>query len=1778
MRRFFLALAALVVLLGGSAVMEAAEPAKDEFTVLTFSPQGIVKGKPSIEIAFSGPVVKKDAVGKTVPSDKVPLSFFPPVRGAGKWSDESTFLFVPSRAFPPATLFRATARETLTDLKGRRLVGKQSFEFSTEPLKLLQIQQTAIQDNDVTLELSFNLPVSPFRLRGFLSVQDEKDQQLGYSVQQTAPSKTLYVTTTVPSDRKKLSLRFAAGLSSDVGPLGMDTDTDVAVTVDRTLEIRGTSVRIDEPGRALVTIGTSMPVDMAALPKFVSVEPKREFTVESSYNGFSIVGDFASRERIAVTLRKGLPARDGTKLRQDFTQSFIFPDMDAGLRFPTAGSVLSPAGDLLIPIETVNAETVTLNLWRVYENNIPVSMLSSYTIPRDLARLVVTRKAHPGGALNTVTRKSIDLRELAGDAKGVFLLTAELDNDYWNTAEQLVSVTDLGIVSRVFRNGVTIWVNSILNAKPVEGASVRVYSRSNQVVASGTTDGNGLWTWHDKEPWDEQLTPALVTVEKDGDLSYLKLEANLLDDSSFDTSGKSRSAGYEALLFTPRGIFRPGEKVDFSVVVRDEKWLPPKPFPVLYVIRSSMGREVNRGTAMLSEEGTGSFGTILASIAPTGAYTAIVCLPGKEDTPIGQTSFFVEDFVAPRLEVQSAGDKPFMVPGDEITISVSSAYLFGAPAAGLPFEGELRATSAPFRPEGWASYTFGDTTKTFEGISEFLEGGELDDTGKGTLTYSTPEGLNPPAAVNLRFISRVMEESGRWVNSSLLVPFHAYPLYIGIEAPKGEILPGKETAVRVAAVTPEGDASGAASLKAELLRVERHYNLVQVGSQSRYQVQRELVPQYEGEVILKEGIGTYAFTPKSEGEFLLRFTDPDSGSTGTMSMWVWAPYGTQAGSGSTLLDRVVITTDSGKYVPGDTASVTFRSPFQGNLLVTVETDRDLFTKVFSMTTGEMNIEIPVTADMIPNAYITAWLLRPVKEGEPWGSHRALGTIPLFVDYSDKKLDVTLDVPERTLPGEPLNVKGVVKNMRGTPRKGEVVLFLVDEGILGLTGYKTPDPWEFFMGKRAIGASVYDLYDNLLPLEGRNTPLLKTGGGAGEDAMMAMRAAMSPLSARDFNILALYKGVLATDENGAFTATVDIPEFSGKGRLMAVAVSKDFFGSGEKAVTIARDVTTELSLPRAVSPGDSFSAPLKIFSSAEEPRAVTVTVSVDGPLAIQGETTFTADLPGKGSDALLTVPFTASGEGGMANLEVATSWENGSSKQKLNLPVRPAYPRVALSGSGVATQEKQAAIAIPREWFRGTEEGKLLLSGLPSLDLLGAASFLTNYPHGCLEQTVSGAWPYLVLPDIVGSVSPSLVNEEANRAALAARIRQISAMQVYDGGFSKWPGISNSFPWGSVYATHFLVEAKRGGAEVPEDLLNNALSYVRYLLPLSPNDASSESFRENMTLKAYASYVLALAGDAPLGWMAHIKENSDSLRDSGSTFLCGAYALSTNTAEPLAALGTEAPSLRRGESSTFESPSRSQALKLLMWTAVDPLAPTAAQLAAQLIEGARQNAWNTTQDNAMAVLALGRWLEKTKESRKPFTAVLRDESGTELASFGEDSPVTMDFKDLPKGPLTLTVSGEGTSYYAWTSAGVPVEAPKPSSNGITVSRQWAGRDGKKLAPNPTVQQGDQITVTLSLKPSAPMSDLVVVDMLPGGMEIDNPRLSGAEDEKKYYGVRSEMRDDRLVLFIDSLTKPMEYKYVIRAVSKGTFTVPPLAAEGMYAPDRSAVTSAGTVTIR
>lgn len=1745
---------------------------EEEFTILSISPPPdslVPSVLTEIRVTFSRDVVPQGEVGVLRDFSLLPLSITPPLSGQFVWEDAKTLVLKIKGALREATRYTFRFRDDFRDVWGKLLAGRHDFTLFTEPLRVLDVKQVDyVSDGSVVLECSFSLPVLPQKLRGFLTLHDQEGNEIPYFLPLGPASTRLYVTT-APLRSSALTVAIAPGLTSERGPLGLETAYRKVLTATYAFEILGHYVYFESPEQCVITFNTSTPVDPERLSLFIRIEPESPFTVRRSYSGFAIAGPFLPRERKVITIKKGAQAANGARLLSDFTQAVIIPDLYPSISFPVTGLYVTSALGARIPIDLVNVPKVRLSLWRLYDNNIPIALANFPQVPAAaLGELVREETLFNDSPPNTPVRKAVDLGMVTGNRRGTYLLVAQdASEEGWAFAEHLFTFTDIGIVAKVFPQGILVWANSLTNGLPLSGAWVKVFSRANQLLFEGTCNEDGVFLGTRDLPWSEKETPYVVTVQMESDLSFVTLENELFATSGFDITGRQYlRKGYEAFLFLPRGIFRPGEELSAQAIVRGTELSVPSGFPVQFVVKNPFGRSIGEIITSLSAQGSVTLTFPLPENAPTGVYTLSLTLPDGK-TLLAEKSFLVEEFVPPRIRMEVSALPSFVSTGEDVSVTVSSEYLFGRKASDLPYSAQVVFEGVPFAPPDFATYTFGNGELSFTPVTLSLGEGVLDAEGKATFSFTVPPDLRPPAMLSGKVTVTVDDPAGRPVSWSATLAISPYPVYFGVALPGGEFEPGEPITFSLVALDPwYSPKETEASIR--VFRILRHFILSspQEGEGLRYLEEEERILETSETLFLTQGKGTYTFTPRAYGEYLVEVSDPASLSTTTRRFFVFGRYGFFPGPAA-LPDRVILSLAKPRYLEGKEAILRYRAPFPGKALFTVETDRIILARVLDVA-EDGEIRFPVTKDMFPNAYCSLVLLQEgtPREGLPL---RALGVLPLFVEASSHRLEVAIEGADKAKPGQPLKMKVRVRDSLGNPLPGaSVTLALVDAGILALTDEPIPDPFGFFTAKRKLGVGTFDLYSNLILGEPETTPLLHPAGGAPEEAFL--RAQLSFLRPALFRIVSIFAPDYSTDADGEVFVTFDLPDVATTLRVVAVAFKDDRFGSGAKEVILQEDIVAELTHPRVLAPFDSCTIPVTVFSQKNAPSQITLSLVPNDLLEVTPRD-FSFALPPQGKE---TVRFSVQAKElvGDATLELVVHADGEEKRQLFRFPVRPASPRVPVTLVGSVEPGQTVTISVPESFIAATEQGKLFLSGTPDIDLKRIASSLWDYPYGCLEQVVSSAWVALLLPEYLKEEDPLLVPEELARRLLTRKIRRILSLQTYDGGFSSWPQ-GTSTPWNTAYALHLLCASQEQGIDLPQEPLVAAKEYLVRFLVAAPYEADAEELRDFYTAKAYAAYVLTLSGERPLAVLEELREKHFYLRKSGLFFLALTYASLGQRDLARNLVGDYVPSLS-GEPQTggvLESPLREGALALLFALELDPTHAQAAFLAERLREALAKRQYVTTQEGAFLLLALSRYFAREKRGSL-FSAKLSDEKGKVIASFAEKDAAVLDIALLPRGPWTLTNTGTARLFYTLVCDGVPVAPPEPWERGIRIQKRYLDRDGNPLRDG-RVKRGDDVTVLLEIEAPGVLENVAVVDLLPGGLEP----AGGAIPQEGIAPDFVDRRDDRVITFFSRLEGKVSYRYLTTAVTSGTFTAPPAKAECMYNPGISSLSAFGTLRV-
>ena len=1162
---------------------------------------------------------------------------------------------------------------------------------------------------------------------------------------------------------------------------------------------------------------------------------------------------------------------------------------------------------------------------------------------------------------------------------------------------------------------------------------------------------------------------------------------------------------------------------------------------------------------------------------------------------LGRAEFFVEEFIPNRIKVSTTAPEARQSTSSPLELSVKAEEMFGQAAGGRTVKVTLQPVPQTFDPDGFDDFTFGDSERKYASPLIELEPAELDEEGRLTLPLTLPAAGLPPAALKAVIQATVIDSGGRGVTSVLERTLDPVPYYVGMKrVGDGFLKPGAEGRFDIVGVQPDGAliTSGTVILDAEILRVKFNSVLRRNDRQTyQYETSRELTSIRKMQVTLQGGRGSLVWTPDETGSFLIRLSDPETGSAVSETVYVSSGvWGEQAWS-LEKPEELDLKLDRADYAVSDTARLLVKSPFAGTLFLTIEQDKVLTSSVHQMPTNTLEVGIPLSEEIIPNAFATAVVVRPVRPAEKWLPHRASGTINIPVSAASRRLGVDISAPKEVRPEEKLKVSLRVGDLATSePRPAQVTVWAVDEGVLSLTGFETPDPIDFFYGLRRLGVQSADNFSNLMP--DLVQPVVAPSHTGGDGGMGSRR--LSPISAERVKPVVLWAGTQDADSSGTVNVQFDVPRFMGRLRVMAVAATGPRFGSAEATVFVRGPVMVQDNLPRFLAPGDRTEASFVVFNNSDVPLTGTLRLKASGPVKIsdgKSKETTEREITFGGKEGIaprgqepVRVSLTAAPMAGVARVRFDAQAGGEKYGDETEIPVRPAAPFIQRSGFQRLEPGSETRLDIASfDALAGTTSGSLIVSAMPEVRLAGALKHLVNYPYGCLEQTVSSAFPLMNLAAATKGDLPKGMIVESVPTVVQGAIDRILMMQKWNGGMSMWVGGDEEWLWGTVYAAHFLTEARREGYVVPAGEFEGLLGRLQSLL------ADGEKGTE--TERAYAAWVLALAEKSPRDRMELLLDQREKLTPEGRALLAAAYmALGEGgqAAKLLAETGAgdSATSAPRATAGNLWSANREAAILLLAWLQHDPTAAQVPLLADRLFNNMNeQGYWGTTQDTAFALLALERYEEIRQKSQQPFRAEVHVKD--RVLSATEKEPLTL--KEYLGGQkVVVSLTGPGAAYVYWHTEGVPQQPPsQPVAKGVTVTKRFLDRQKNEMDPESGWKQGDFVVVEITLETRRTLNNLIIEDLLPAGFEIENPNLKTAEsmgegegDEEGNMAIaRTEARDDRMVAFVDGVAgQKQTFRYAMRAVTPGKYTLPPVQVTCMYDPEVEALLPGGQVEIR
>ncbi|TXK24840.1 alpha-2-macroglobulin family protein, partial [Pontibacter qinzhouensis] len=1667
------------------------------------------------------------------------IKFNPAIKGRFKWTAVNELVFSPFQPFAPSTDFQADLTQHLlahTDEKYKIPEG-QSIRFHTPYLDLAETraywaQAEELGQLEARVNLKFNYLVSPGELSKrihFFAGATELPVEVLASNQSDEIGIRIKGTEHLNEEATQVRLRIAPGLTTagTSYQTQQQIEQNVHIPTRQALQISEVTTAV-ENNQEIVFVSTTLPVAADNLQKMVSLEPKVSFVVEPQEGGFVLRGNMPQGNNYTLKVSKYLKAIGGIMMGQDYSHPFSFASLRPGVSFENKKSIyLSSNGSRNMALSIVQVPRIKVSIAKVFENNILRYLQdgkmwdghydqeaeeyfdnSNYVVDETNGKTIFEREYDTKSLRKQGNSYllNLNLNDLDFDSefKGLYVLSVKSTEKNWLSDSKVISVSDIGLLAKQGKDEVLVFANSIREATPLAGVEIRFISTSNQVMHKATTDSEGVARFSDMARTAPDFKIGLITARSGHDFTYLPYRETLVNTSRFGVGGKRLSeVNYDAFIYGDRELYRPGDVMHVNTVVRTPGWETVAGLPLKLKLLLPNGKEFKSVKAKLNQQGAAETSFTLPTAAVTGTYTLEVY--SGNDVLLNSKKLGVEEFMPDRLKVSTTLNKTAYKAGENVETQLVAQNFFGPPAADRKYEVQLSLKKKSFEAKRYPDYNFEVVTAGSVDIQTSVRQGQTNESGEGREAFELSD-YEDIGVLDGSLFTTVFDETGRPVNRLAKFVVNTQSTFYGIRNFDRYVSTRQPLRIPVLALDAAGKPLASAQAQVQLVRYTYESVIEQGGGSYNYRSQRrENIIQTKTITVPAAG-AVYSFTPTRSGSYEVRVMRPGAQNYVAQEFYAYGYGDTESTSFEVNNEgEVDIALDKDSYEVGEEANVLLKSPFAGKILVTVEQNKVLSHFYVQTDKKAASVTIPIKDEHLPTMYITATALREVKDNSlPLTIAR--GFKPVKVTKKNTKLSVAITAPEASRSQRVQQVK--VQTAPGA----EVTVAVVDEGILQIKDTKTPDPHSFFYQKRALEVQSYDLYPFLFPELGNGK---SSYGGDGFD--LAKR--VNPLTTKRVKLVSVWSGILKADGSGEATVNVNIPEFSGALRVMAVAYKDNAFGSSEKTMRIADPVVISAALPRFLSPKDTLLVPVTLTNTTAKSTSASSSLAVTGPLRLVGEATQSANL-NPNSEAQVLYKLVASSAIGAASVTVKVKALGEQFSSKTDLSVRPAAPLQQLTGAGSLKDGAVADISPSHDFMPASVSSKVLVSNSPLAQFSDDITYLLQYPHGCLEQTTSTAFPLLYFADLARSLNQDKKSRNYNPNYLIQEaITKIESMQQYDGGFSYWPGSAHGSDWfTSAYATHFLLEARKAGQPVNKEVQDKALAYLQKLV----KGRALEEYRyynAQQELKskyiapreiAYSLYVLSLAGKPDWATMNYFKAKPEQLSLDSRYLLASTYAVNGrrenfNQALPRSFTGETAV---RTLSGSFSSPLRNMAMALNALLEADPDHQQVTTLARHVSQELATSKWYNTQERAFALLALGKLSRRS--SGNPTAQLVQD--GKSIASYSGKDLLLPD--KLNVGALSVRSGGTGSLYYFWELEGISQSGRyKEEDNFLQVRKTFYDRNGRQITNN-TFAQNDLVIVRLTLQSldGRNIPNVAITDLLPAGFEIENPRLMGEREFK------------------------------------------------------------------
>lgn len=1821
---YFIIISVICLLNACSKEIEHKEVGSEYAPYIAAYTSGTISKASTINIRFTDAVVSESEIGKELSSS--PFSFKPSVKGTTVWIDRQTIEFRPDRHLEAGKRYLTEFNlksiievpEHLGTLSFTFDILQQTFDIQFGQLSYIDRRDLSKQQLSGTISTADITDLES--VKKILTVtQNAKNLPVEWTGESSQRSYKFLITDIKRHEKEQGELK----ISWNGDPIQTKEKGERKITIPALRDFKVVEIlTFMEPEPHLIIRFSDPLSESQDIGGMVRVDNSDELRLIIDGQDLHVYPERTVSGEINLILEQSIENVMGYQLESSFTSTVIFESLDPAVRLLTSGSIIPVKGRITVPFQAVNLKAVDIGVYRVFEKNIPqflqVNQIDGDYELRRVGELIAyqTVRLDEAEDFNAARWQSYesDLTELVKlDPGAIYFISImfkpsystyaclvtesefeeykpvtvsikdfpeKADSEFWSQyyhwgrvwreredpckpsyynrnrwQSRNLLATDLGISAKMGGDkNMHIMINNLNSTEPMSNVDVQVLSYQQKVIAGGKTGRNGKVTLKvNREPY-------LVIANYGDQKSYLRVDNNnALSVSRFDVSGQEVQHGIKGFIYGERDVWRPGDTLFLSFILEDKPATLPDNHPVMFELIDPKGIVQQKFSRTSSVGGIYTIQPRTSQDAETGNWQLRVTVGAAIFTSRISIETIMPNRLRTELKFVSKELDNFVIQRDA---TFKSNWLHGAAASGLNADLYVKLTQAKTVFSGYSQFTFDDPSRRFESERQKVFEGKLNNNGEAVFRPRIHVESQAPGLLNATFTARVFEAGGNFSTEVFSVPYHPYPVYVGLSKPEGDSRYGILTnntdhTVDLVALDRKGQIATNRKVKVSLYKIQwrwwwdRSSNRISAYSSNVY---KNLIA--EDNIALHNGKGQWKFNvPHPEwGRYLIRVCDADGGHCSGDVIYIdwpgWADRTDRgADAGATMLNFFI---EKETYQPGEKIKLTIPSPDNARALVSVENGTGILESHWVETTGsETQFVLEAKKSWTPNIYVHITLLQPHVQTLNDRPIRMYGVLPLKIEDPDTRLAPKITTPASYEPEKKASI--TVEETSGKPMS--YTLAVVDEGLLNITRFMTPEPWKHFYAREALGVRTWDIYDQVSgAISGDMSRLLAIGGDLEikpEDADKANR----------FIPVVRFFGPFHLNANRKATHEFMMPNYIGSVRVMVVGVHKGAYGSAEKHVPVKSPLMVLSTLPRVLGPGEEVNLPVTVFAMENDIRQVTVNLAVNDLMEISGEKTKEIRFDKTGEQVVYFKVKTKE-RIGIGRSTVTVSSNAHRATHEIELDVRNPNPYITDVYSGTIAPGAAWDHRFTPLGMHGTNNMMLEVSAVPPVNLAKRLHYLISYPHGCLEQTVSSVFPQLYLSELVELSSLQSLKVQEN---IQTGINKIRNMQLGNGALSFWQGQSNINDWSTIYAGHFMVEAKKAGYPVPESFLNRWQAYL---------SSNANSWNRDNTwigsdiIQAYRLYVLALNGTPQPGAMNRMR-NMEGLSNAALWRLAAAYHISgrKQVAEELIQNATTKVSPYNELSGTFGSDVRDKAMILEALVMMGRL-NDAAILAREISVVLSRNDWMSTQATAYCLMSMSRFAKVTTTGKPmSFSYSVQNESQANINSSKPVWQYEWNARTSNESSLQVKNNSDQMLFVQFVKRGQPFRQPvEPAESNIQLRVRYLDMQGNEIDPRTLVQGTDFIAEARIYNPGirGRYQELALNRIFPSSWEIHNERIGDNISFVTFSEVdHQDIRDDRVYTYFSlGSGHTKTFQVVLNAAYAGTTYLPPVVVEAMY----------------